>query len=127
MSRADALEQLLDEHFAGRDESRRIFDALRATIESFGEVSIRVSKSQVAFARRRNVAVAWTPDRYLEEKVSAPLVLTLSFHRHDDSPRWKQVVATGDGRYTHHLELRAPEEIDDDVRGWLAEAWAEAE
>jgi sulfite reductase beta subunit-like hemoprotein len=126
MSQADTVEQLLDEHFAGRDESRRIFDTLRAKIEAYGEVEIRVSKSQVALARRRNVAVAWTPGRYLEEKLSAPLVLTISLHRHDDSARWKEIVATGDGRYTHHLELRAPEEIDDDVLAWLAEAWGEA-
>ena len=126
MSQADGIEQQLNAFFADRDEARKIFDALREEIEAFGEATIRVSKSQVAFARRRNVALAWTPDRYLEEKLLAPIVLTVSFHRHDDSPRWKEIVATGDGRYTHHLELRAPEEIDDTVRAWLAEAWSEA-
>ena len=126
MSHADDIEQELNEFFADRVEARRIFDVLRAEIEALGEVDIRVSKSQVAFARRRNVALAWTPDRYLEAKLLAPIVLTVSFHRQDNSPRWKEIVATGDGRYTHHLELRFPEEIDAEVRAWLAEAWSEA-
>jgi hypothetical protein len=115
----------LDEFFSGRNESRHIFDTLRATIEAFGPVEVRVTKSQVAFRRRKAFAWAWVPDRYLRGG-HAPLVLTLSFARRDSSPRWKQIVEPAPGRFTHHLELHAPSEIDDQVRGWLQEAWEAA-
>jgi hypothetical protein len=115
----------LDEFFSGRDESHRIFDTLRATIEALGPVDIRVTKSQVAFRRRKAFAWAWVPDRYLRGR-HAPLVLTLSFAKPDRSPRWKQIVEPAPGRFTHHLELHAPSEIDDQVRGWLQEAWEAA-
>jgi hypothetical protein len=62
------------------------------------------------------------PDRYLRGG-HAPLVLTLSFARADHSPRWKQIVEPAPGRFTHHLELHAESEIDDQVRGWLQGAW----
>ncbi len=117
----------LDEFFADRDEARQLFDVVRAEIQSLGPVEIRVTGSQIAFATRHNVAVVWTPDRYLDPKRSAPLVLTLSLARRDSSPRWKEIVPVSNGRYTHHLELRSADEIDDEVRGWLSEAWALAE
>lgn len=115
----------LDELFSGRDEARALFEAVRAEVERLGEVETRVSKSQVAFRHDHNVAVVWTPDRY--RKGTAPLVLTVSLRRRDPSPRWKEVVPVSGGRYTHHLELRSANEIDDEVQGWLAEAWAIAE
>jgi hypothetical protein len=115
----------LDEFFSGREESRRIFEALRAAIEVLDPVDVRVTKSQVAFRRRKAFAWAWVPDRYLRGG-HAPLVLTLSFARPDHSKRWKQIVEPAPGRFTHHLELYAESEIDDQVRGWLQEAWAAA-
>jgi hypothetical protein len=62
------------------------------------------------------------PDRYLG-RGHTPLVLSLAFDSRRDSPRWKQVVEPAPGRYMHHLELRSASEIDDEVRGWLREAW----
>ena len=41
----------LDEFFSGFEESRRLFDSLRAAIEALGAAEIRVIKSQIAFRR----------------------------------------------------------------------------
>jgi hypothetical protein len=124
----------LDQFFSGYDESRRIFDALRAAIEALGPaeasteveasstLEVRVTKSQVAFRRRKAFAWAWVPDRYLGGG-HAPLVLTLSFAERNPSPRWKQIVEPAPGRFTHHLELTSESEIDGEVRGWLQAAW----
>ncbi len=115
----------LDEFFAGHEDSRQIFDALRRATEGFGPVEIRVAKSQVAFCRKKAFAWAWTPDRYLHGQ-HAPLVLTLGFHYRDSSPRWKEIVEPYPGRFTHHLELYSTKDIDDEVRAWLHAAWEAA-
>jgi len=115
----------LDEFFAGPPEPRQIFDALRLAVDALGPVEVRVTKSQVAFRRRRAFAWAWMPGAYLRGK-HPPLVLTLALRRRDPSPRWKEVVEPYPGRFTHHLELSSPAEIDDEVRAWLQEAWAAA-
>jgi hypothetical protein len=112
----------LDEFFSGYGESRRIFDALHDAIAALGPVEVRVTKSQVAFRRRKAFAWAWVPEKYLRRAL-APLVLTLSFPKRNRSPRWKQIVEPAPGRFTHHLELRAASEIDPKVRLWLREAW----
>ena len=115
----------LDEFFAGWDESRMLFEVLRDAVDELEPVPLRVGKSQVAFSQRRAFAWAWIPGRYLRG-AHAPLVLTVSLNRRDASPRWKQVVEPVPGRFTHHLELHAPEDIDDEVHAWLREAWAAA-
>jgi hypothetical protein len=115
----------LDEYFGGRDKSRQLFDVLRSTIESIGSAELRVTKSQVAFRRRRAFAWAWIPGKYLGGR-GAPLVLTVSLYQRDTSPRWKEIVEPTPGRFTHHLELYSTDDIDDEVRAWLWQAWTEA-
>lgn len=112
----------MDEFFAGRDESRLIFEAVREAVAAIGPAEIRATKSQVAFRRRRGFAYVWMPGMYLRRD-GAPLVLTVGLRRRDGSPRWKQVVEPAPGRFTHHLELYAPAEVDAEVSSWLREAW----
>jgi hypothetical protein len=115
----------LDDFFGKDQVARSLFDALAKEIGRFGQASIRVSKSQVAFRRKKNVAVVWMPETYLRNP-GAPLVLTLSFARPDDSPRWKEVTRVSPQRFTHHLELRRMKDIDSQVKGWLHAAWQAA-
>jgi hypothetical protein len=117
----------LDEFFAGREpESRRLFEAVREAVDSIGPAEVRATKSQVAFRRRIVFASTWIPGQYLRG-ATPPLVLTVDLHRRDASPRWRQVVEPYPGRFTHHLELRSSAQIDDEVLGWLREAWEQAE
>ena len=115
----------LDQFFARQDEPRRLFEALRRAVDTLGPTELRVTKSQIAFRRRRAFAWAWMPGRYLRGK-HAPLVLTLSLQRRDPSPRWKEVVEPAPGRFTHHLELYSTADINDEVLDWLREAWMAA-
>jgi hypothetical protein len=62
------------------------------------------------------------PGQYLQ-RASPPLVLSVFLRRRDASPRWKEVVEPARGRFTHHLELNALADLDDEVRTWLREAW----
>lgn len=115
----------LDEFFAGQETARGIFEAVAAAVAAVGPADLRVTKSQVAFRRRTGFAYTWMPAKYLR-RGDVPLVLTVALRRRDDSPRWKQIVEPVSGRFTHHLELRSAAEIDDEVRGWLREAWEAA-
>lgn len=115
----------LDEYFEGKDESRQLFETVRSVIEAFGTTEVRVTKSQVAFRRRKAFAWVWIPGKYLRRK-TAPLVLTLGFRHRDASPRWKEIVEPSPGRFTHHLELYSTGDIDDEVRDWLKDAWTSA-
>lgn len=110
----------LDEFFASYPQSRRLFDALSEAVFALGPAELAVTKSQVAFRAKRPFAWVWVPERYLGR--GAPLVLSLSLRRRDASGRWKQVVEPAPGRFTHHLELFEPHDINHEVVEWLAEA-----
>ena len=114
-----------EQFFSGRDEARLLFEAVSQAIDSIGEAERRVTKSQVAFRRRRAFAWVWMPGMYLRGK-AAPLVLSVALPYIDTSPRWKQVVEPHPGRCMHHLELRDVSEIDDEVLHWLQIAWLNA-
>jgi hypothetical protein len=115
----------LDEYFDGQDESRQLFDGLCDIMESIGTAEMRVTKSQVAFRRRKAFAWAWMPGNYLRGRV-APLVLSLAFQHRDTSPRWKEIVEPSPGRFMHHLELYSSADLDDEVHNWLQAAWSQA-
>lgn len=115
----------IDEFFADNVTSRKLFEVLAHEVELLGETSVRVTKSQIAFHRRKSFAFAWMPGKYLKGSV-APLVLTMSFPSRDDSSRWKQITQIGPHRFTHHLELCRKEDIDEQVKAWLRAAWSAA-
>ena len=49
--------------------------------------------------------------------------MSIVLGRPDDSPRWKEVVHPRPRHWMHHLEVRDAGELDDEVRGWLTEAY----
>jgi hypothetical protein len=111
--------------FAGHPLGEAVFDAVRAALAPWPDVSVRVSRSQVAFRRRRGFAWLWLPGRYLRAP-GAEVVLTIALGRLDDSPRWKEVAHPAAAHWIHHLEIRSTGDLDDEVAGWLREAAARA-
>lgn len=108
--------------FDGYPEARSLFNAILTLVNRYGEVELKVTKSQVAFQRKRAFAWVWVPEKYLHGKV-APLVLSISLEPCDPSTRWKEIVEPAPGRFMHHLELYAVTDIDEEVGSWLRRAW----
>lgn len=55
----------LDDFLFGRELSRQLFASVRAAVEAAGPSEMQVSKSQIAFRRRRGFAWVWIPGGYL--------------------------------------------------------------
>ncbi len=116
----------IDDFFQGKEDSRQLFEAIANLVERLGDATVRVSKSQVAFRRKKNFAIVWIPGQYLKNRPTPPLVLTLSFQKRDPSPRWKEITQISPRRFTHHLELYGKQEVDEEVFWWLQKAWDKA-
>lgn len=116
----------VDQFFAPYPRARRLYDVLERAVHAVGDVQVKVTKSQVAFRRRKTFAWAWVPERALKREGLAPLVLSVGLSHRDGSPRWKEVAAPAPGHFTHHVELYRTADIDDEVRGWLKAAYDEA-
>ena len=111
--------------FAGSPLGLASCRAVGEALAGLGPVEVRVGRSQVAFRRRRGFAYLWRPDRWLRGPV-AEVVLSIALERADPSPRWKQVAHPSPRIWMHHLELRSVDDVDDQVRTWLAEAYEAA-
>lgn len=113
-------EEFFGPNTVGLETCTRIRDALSA---SHPDVDVRVTRSQVAFRRRRGFAYLWEPGRYLRRS-AVPVVLSIASSQRLESARFKEVVHPGP--WMHHLEILDPDEIDDEVRAWLDAAAEQA-
>ena len=84
---------------------------------------MRVSKTQISWGSPYLFAMLSLPRRAADRR-SGALLATLGLNRRLDSPRVLQAVEPYPGRWTHHLLLTRPEEVDGELRAWLAEARA---
>ena len=100
---------------------RAVFERVRSVLETVGGCSVRVTRSQVSFRRRRGFAYLWLPGQYLA-RPAAEVVLTIALGRHDPSPRWKEVVHPAWAHWMHHLEVAELDDINAEAAGWLREA-----
>jgi len=123
--RADEVPTTPEEFFAAHPEGWALYEAARGAIDACGPCEVRVSVSQIGFRRRRGFAYVWRPGRWLAHP-QAPVVLSIALSRRLESTRFKQVAHPSPAIWMHHLELSAPEDVDDEARGWLAEAYEAA-
>jgi len=113
-----------EDHFAGFPRALEVFRAVEHAVATLGDGSVRVTKSQVAFRRRKGFAYLWRPGQYIASDV--PAVLSIALPHQITSDRFKEVAHPSSHVWMHHLELREVAEVDDEVRHWLAEAYASA-
>jgi hypothetical protein len=56
-------------------------------------------------------------------KPGADVVLSIALDREVASPRFKEIVHPAPRTWMHHLEIRSIDDIDDEVRDWLRQAF----
>ena len=120
----DVLPRTPGEFFAGSPPGLQIYEAVAAVVADLGPHEVRVSRSQIAFRRRRGFAYVWRPGRYVRSDV--PAVLSLGLPHELASPRFKDVVHPAPATWMHHLELDDATQVDAEVAGWLAAAYGAA-
>lgn len=110
--------------FGGDPKAMAIYEAVQQAITVLGESSVRVTKSQVAFRRRKGFAFLWRPGQYIASAV--PAVLSIALPHELVSERIKEIAHPALNVRMHHIELARVADVDDELVGWLAEAYANA-
>ena len=96
-----------------------LFEAWEEAVLACGESAMKVSKTQISWGNPLQFAVLSQPRRAAQRRAGA-LMATLGLGRRVEHPRILQAVEPYPGRWTHHLLLTAPEDVDGLLAAWLA-------
>jgi hypothetical protein len=112
-------ESLIATQYSGKDALVPIYEALISIVKDFGDdVKVTPKKTSVSIIRRRQFAL-------IKPATKTRIDLGLKFTSRPIGSRLE-----GSGPFgtmcTHRVKLGALEEIDDELRSWLMEAYQEA-
>ena len=114
--------------FDGRPTELELYRALFSRVDAmFPQGSVKIQKSQISFYGRHLFAAASLPVRRRRDWPRTCLVVTIGLARRLPPPRAAVSVEPYPGRWTNHVLLTRPEEVDGELLGWLEEAWDFAE
>ena len=92
--------------------------------DSFPVVNKRVQKTQITFSNRH--VFACVSFARVKRKVELPMrfiVITLGLPAPLDSERVAVKTEPYPGRWTHHIVVNKPEELDEELLSWVREAY----
>ena len=88
-------------------------------------VRIKVAKTQITFAKRYGFAfVSFNPCRRAQDRPAVWMTVTFGLGCRKESPRIDAATEPYPGRWTHHVMVGTPDEIDEELLGWILEAAA---
>ena len=109
--------------FDGAPEGFALYAALeRRMLAAHPQVTVKVQKTQITFSARFGFAWFWLPDRRVKGCPEAKLMVSFGLDHRVESPRIFAAVEPYPNRWTHHLLLSAPDEVDEQLMDWLQEA-----
>lgn len=115
----------LQVYFAGRPQELSLYEHLFDAMDTlFPDSRVKVQKSQISFYNRHLFAAASIPVRRKKDWPEHCLLVTFGLGVRLEDPRIAVAVEPYPNRWTHHVVVSAPEQIDSRLMGWLKEAWS---
>ena len=106
----------LEDQFEGKPEARALFDAFLAAARELGPVEVVSSKTRITLMTRTRFAAIHPRKRHLRGHLVLDRVVK--------SPRFLRVESISSRNHVHVFELRAADQIDDEMRRLLRAARA---
>jgi hypothetical protein len=109
----------LEEYFStGPAHERPIFEAVMRHVNSLGPVHVEPVSVGIFLKRAQTFAELRPMQRWV--------ALSFSLPRRVQHPTITRKVMRYHGRYYHVANLRRPEDLDDELRVWITEAYLDA-
>ena len=108
------------EHMEALPIYERLEDAILTRIP---DVKIKAAKTQITFANRRGFAtLSFNPCRKAKDRPAVWMTISFGLGCRRESPRIDVATEPYPGRWTHHVMVGTPDEIDGELLGWIQEA-----
>lgn len=99
----------------------RVFAA--AVRERLPQAVTRIRRSQITFAGRRGFAAVWIPPFKVRGRPEHYIVVSFAADRRIDHPRIVSVAEPYPHRWTHHVLVCGPGDVDDRLLDWVEQAY----
>ncbi|HKV50695.1 MAG TPA: DUF5655 domain-containing protein [Gemmatimonadaceae bacterium] len=107
----------VNSHFRGKPpEIRALFDSVVTFLRTLGPVRVLPEKTRIALQVRMSFAQLTPRRQWLDGHVVMA--------RRVESPRFRRVDTISPRNHVHAFRLTRSDDIDDEFRAWLAEAYA---
>lgn len=124
MLKREHYEEDLLVFFDGRPAELGLYqELLRRLEDELPRASVKVQKSQISFYGRHLFAAVSLPLRRRKEWPRQCILVTFGLSFRLDSPRIAVAVEPYPGRWTHHVVVSEPGEIDGELLGWILDAY----
>lgn len=102
-----------------------LYEAFEGKVLALGDdVKVKVQKTQITFSNRRGFAfVSFLPVRRAKDRPGTYITVTFGLDHRVDSPRIDAAVEPYPMRWTHHVLVASPEELDGELMGWVRDAY----
>lgn len=109
----------LEEYFStGPERERPIYEAVKAHLDTLGPVIVEPVSVGIFLKRPATVAQLRPATRWVD--------LTFSLGRQVRHAQIVRKPTAHNGRYWHAVRLTGPEDLDEEILGWLTEAYLAA-
>lgn len=109
--------------FEGKPSALALYQRFEENVlAALGLVHIKTGKTQISFSNRHMFACVLR----LQKKKDLPaeyIVVTFGLGRRESSPRIEAAVEPYPNRWTHHLLIQTPQEMNQELMGWMREAY----
>ncbi|MEG1578446.1 MAG: DUF5655 domain-containing protein [Oscillospiraceae bacterium] len=106
--------------FDGKPDRLMLYESLAGKLKSaVPDFTIKVQKSQISFYNRHLFAMVSLPRRKTEDGI----VVSFGLGYRLDSPRIAVATEPYPNRWTYHVPVTDAAQLDDELLGWLREAY----
>jgi len=104
------------DHFVNKDPSlRTLYDQLLSILQTFGPVAEDPKKTSIHLNRKSALAGVETRKDYL--------LLNIKSDHQIKSPRIEKAEQISAKRFHHKVRISSPKDLDEELKGWLKEAY----
>lgn len=102
-----------------------MYEAFAARLHSeLDHVTVKIQKTQISFSNKYNFAFVSLPIRKMKGRPDVYMIVSFGLGYRAEDQRIEAATEPYPNRWTHHVIVQKESEIDDQLMGWIREAYA---
>jgi predicted transport protein len=102
-----------------------LYEAFAARLRSeLDHVTVKVQKTQISFSNKYNFAFISLPIRKMKGRPDVYMIVSFGLGYQMEDKRIAAATEPYPNRWTHHIIIQNISEIDDQLMGWIKQAYA---